>query len=147
MTFQNPTHECDIVMKGGITSGVVYPEGHSPDRRGLSSGRRLGGTSAGAIAAAFAAAAEFDRGGGGFERLETIPAELNENLMKLFQPLPRHRKSFDKALELARKGKNPLAGLRQHLVESQDHSPFRAHDQEPPRDVLRHLPGSEPTGI
>lgn len=110
MTFKDPTHECDIVMKGGITSGVVYPKAilQIAEKYRL---RRLGGTSAGAIAAAFAAAAEFDRGGGGFERLETIPAELNENLMKLFQPLPKHRKSFDKALELARKGKNPLAGL------------------------------------
>ena len=42
---------CDIIMKGGITSGVVYPEGV----RVLSEKYRfksIGGTAAGAIAAA-----------------------------------------------------------------------------------------------
>lgn len=24
-TYQEPTRECDVVMKGGITSGVLYP--------------------------------------------------------------------------------------------------------------------------
>ena len=48
---------CDIVMEGGITSGVVYPGALGE----LSQAFRLhniGGTSAGAIAAAGAAAAE-----------------------------------------------------------------------------------------
>lgn len=109
MTFQNPTHECDVVMKGGITSGVVYPKAILEIARKYRL-KRLGGTSAGAIAAAFAAAAEMDRAGGGFERLAKIPAELNENLIRLFQPLPRHRKSFDRALKLYRKGVNPVSG-------------------------------------
>lgn len=49
--------ECDMVMKGGITSGVVYPYAvlEIATKYRL---RSIGGTSAGAIAAAFAAAAE-----------------------------------------------------------------------------------------
>ena len=46
-----PEHECEIVMKGGITSGVVYPLAAVE----LSKSFRfvnIGGTSAGAIAAA-----------------------------------------------------------------------------------------------
>ena len=23
--YQNPSQDCDVVMKGGITSGVIYP--------------------------------------------------------------------------------------------------------------------------
>jgi hypothetical protein len=52
---------CDLVMKGGITSGVIYPELISQ----LSTRYRfknIGGTSAGAIAAAACAAAEYGRG-------------------------------------------------------------------------------------
>ena len=52
--------ECDIIMRGGITSGVVYP--------GVLAGlakhyrfRNIGGASAGAIAAGVAAAAEYGR--------------------------------------------------------------------------------------
>ena len=48
-------NECDLVMKGGITSGVIYPRAVCQ----LAATRRLrnvGGTSAGAIAAAGAAA-------------------------------------------------------------------------------------------
>ena len=64
--------ECDLVMKGGITSGVVYP----PAVLALAERyrfRSIGGTSAGAIAAALPAAAEYDRNGGGFRRLAAIP--------------------------------------------------------------------------
>lgn len=51
---------CNLVMKGGVTSGVVFPG----TIRVLASTyrfRRIGGTSAGAIAAAFAAAGEYAR--------------------------------------------------------------------------------------
>ena len=62
-----PKEECDIVMKGGITSGVVYPltvvELSKKYRL-----RNIGGTSAGALAAAITAAAEYNRDGGGFQR-------------------------------------------------------------------------------
>ena len=52
--------ECDLVMKGGVTSGVVYPYAISRLAESYRF-RNLGGTSAGAIAAAFAAAAEYRR--------------------------------------------------------------------------------------
>ena len=54
--YANPTLRCDIVMKGGITSGVIYPRAVAE----LAKTYRLsqvGGASAGAIAAAAAAAA------------------------------------------------------------------------------------------
>ncbi len=55
-----PSRHCDVVMKGGITSGVVYPSA------GVELAKRftlksIGGASAGAIAAAFFAAAEHRR--------------------------------------------------------------------------------------
>lgn len=52
--------ECDIVMKGGITSGVVYPAA-VVSLAGKYRFRNIGGTSAGAIAAAVTAAAEYGR--------------------------------------------------------------------------------------
>jgi predicted acylesterase/phospholipase RssA len=84
---------CDIVMKGGITSGVVYPLAAVE----LSKNFRfvnIGGTSAGAIAAAALAAAEVGRAAGrgpGFERLAALPAQLRVQLSGLFQPQPATR--------------------------------------------------------
>ncbi|HEY2452118.1 MAG TPA: hypothetical protein VGI71_05790 [Scandinavium sp.] len=52
--------ECDLVMKGGITSGVVYPLAIVEIAKAFQL-RSIGGTSAGAIAAAGAAAAEAGR--------------------------------------------------------------------------------------
>lgn len=51
---------CDVVMKGGVTSGIVYP----PALVKLASQfafKNIGGTSVGALAAAVAAAAEYRR--------------------------------------------------------------------------------------
>lgn len=48
--------ECDLVLKGGVTSGVVYPYAILELARRYRF-RSVGGTSAGGIAAAFAAAA------------------------------------------------------------------------------------------
>lgn len=100
---------CDLVMKGGITSGVVYPKLIST----LSAKYRfksIGGTSAGAIAAAGCAAAEYARQTGvddaarkrGFKRLEALPSELQKPIGKppasmlfnLFQPSPALRSHF-----------------------------------------------------
>jgi predicted acylesterase/phospholipase RssA len=85
--YSGATQECDLIMKGGITSGVVYPRAacHLAQtyRFGL-----LGGASAGAIAAVFVAAAEHGRDTGGFERLAEIPDELGTRLHRLFQPSP-----------------------------------------------------------
>ncbi len=52
--------ECDLVMKGGITSGVVYPYAVAKVAKRYRL-RDIGGTSAGAIAAVMAAAAEYRR--------------------------------------------------------------------------------------
>lgn len=91
MRADPPTEECDVVMKGGITSGVVYPDalcalGATYRIRGI------GGASAGAIGAAAGAAAEFGRSSGGFDRLRDVPGHLGGgNLAKLFQPQPSTR--------------------------------------------------------
>ncbi len=89
-----PLEECDLIMKGGITSGVVYPQAVVRIARDYRL-RSIGGSSAGAIAACFAAAAEYRRqsGGGddmaGFHEVSALSADLAENLRSLFQPRPR----------------------------------------------------------
>jgi predicted acylesterase/phospholipase RssA len=93
--FATPSGRCDMVMKGGITSGIVYPAAilRIAQRFRLSS---IGGTSAGAIAAAVAAAAEFRRQtdgatpGAGYMLVKTdIMDWLAEgtNLQSLFVPV------------------------------------------------------------
>ena len=66
--YSRPTKTCDVVMKGGITSGVVYPHALCELARTYRF-VNVGGTSAGAIAAAAAAAAEHGRDAGGFAKL------------------------------------------------------------------------------
>lgn len=109
--FSNPQKACDIVMKGGITSGVVYPLALfalAKDYRFSS----IGGTSAGAMAAAAAAAAEYGRQtpNGGFERLAKVPDDIGPNLLGLFQPTPELKPLFD-ILVAAIKGKSLFAQL------------------------------------
>lgn len=87
--------KCDIVMKGGITSGVVYPHAVCE----LAQTYRfcsVGGTSAGAIAAAGTAAAEYGRAQGGFNKLASLPEWLGEgtNLRSLFQPQKKTRRLY-----------------------------------------------------
>lgn len=96
---------CDIVMKGGITSGIIYPKLVAK----LASEyhfKNIGGTSAGAIAAAACAAAEFGRRHGrsdSFAELEKLPELLSETtppsgrsrLFTLFQPAENLREHFD----------------------------------------------------
>ena len=84
--------KCDLVMKGGITSGVVYPAAVCELAREYRF-MRIGGTSAGAIAAALTAAAEYRRQGGsdaGFRELEALPEWMaggdGLRLLALFQP-------------------------------------------------------------
>ena len=80
---------CDIVMKGGITSGVVYPPAVCELAKRFRF-RNVGGTSEGAIAAAAAAAAEYGRDvpDAGFQQLARLPEWLGAkgNLLGLFQP-------------------------------------------------------------
>ena len=77
---------CDLVMKGGITSGIVYPPVIVKLKDSYTF-RSIGGTSAGAIGAAGAAAAEYNRAGGGFVTLEKVGKSLGEHatLLNLFQ--------------------------------------------------------------
>lgn len=95
---RTPVAECDLILKGGVTSGVVYPLAIVE----LSKHYRyvnVGGASAGAIAAAATAAAEYRRvlGGEGasegFERLARLPQDLGGGtfLKDLFQPTKRTR--------------------------------------------------------
>lgn len=83
------TRYCDVVMKGGVTSGIVYP----PAICALAEHYQLcsiGGTSVGAIAAAIAAAAEYRRrvgnSGDGYLLLSRLPQFLKQPkvLLKLF---------------------------------------------------------------
>ena len=95
--YSNPAKNCDLVMKGGITSGVVYPWAVC-ELATTYRFRNIGGTSAGAIAAVAAAAAEFgrDSSDGGFRRLAALPDWLKQgrNLRDLFQPEPTTRPLF-----------------------------------------------------
>jgi predicted acylesterase/phospholipase RssA len=94
--MNGPEETCDIVLKGGITSGVVYPLAlvSLSKKYRFSS---IGGTSAGAIAAAAAAAAEYGRqtGSEGFERLAKCPEEVGPNLLSMFQPTPVLKPVYD----------------------------------------------------
>jgi predicted acylesterase/phospholipase RssA len=97
---------CDLVMKGGITSGIVYPAAIAK----LSESyffQNIGGTSAGAIAAAISAAAEFNRrrheSDDGFDLLRSLPRVLGapaaagdkrSKLMSLFQAEPATKRLF-----------------------------------------------------
>jgi hypothetical protein len=113
-----PGLNCDLVMKGGITSGVTYPwavcEIATTYRL-----RSVGGSSAGAIAAAAAAAAEKGRAvsGGGFARLARLPERLAATfpetgesvLFGLFQPQPR-TKPFYRLLRAGLQAKGSRLG-------------------------------------
>lgn len=91
-----PKPLCDIVMKGGITSGVVYPLAVRELARKYTF-KSIGGTSAGAIAAALTAAAELRARHGsddGFEELARLPQVLEKKLVSLFPPVPAARPAF-----------------------------------------------------
>ena len=108
--FLHPTAECDLVMKGGITSGIVYPPAVlelAPRYRF----RDIGGASAGAIAAALVAAAEYDRERGGFDRLRAVNQHLAEprHLLELFQPARAARPAFAALMALMKAPATPAA--------------------------------------
>ena len=99
--YTKPERHCDMVMKGGITSGVVYPLtiAEVAKKHRLHS---IGGASAGAIAACLAAAAEHRRqtalgspeSGDGFKQLAALPEELGHKLETLFQPSKHLKRPF-----------------------------------------------------
>lgn len=86
---------CDLVLTGGVASGVVYPWAIVELARAYRF-RNIGGTSVGAMAAALAAAAEYGRRTGceaPFEVLRRAPAALarilpdgRTRMLSLFQP-------------------------------------------------------------
>lgn len=131
-----PDLECDVVMKGGITSGVIYPLAVCELAQTFRL-RSVGGASAGAIAAAAAAAAEVGRRSqtsphqhgviaespalaAGFLGLSQFPDLLTQSqgdgkslLFHLFRPQPETRRLFDllmsvldAAAHLRKPGKN-----------------------------------------
>jgi hypothetical protein len=126
LDFLHPTKKCDVVMKGGITSGVVYPNmicKLAETYRFVS----IGGTSAGAIAAAASAAAEYRRSEGsdyGFEKLSKLPSFFAEkpqgkrqtNLFWLFQPDHEARMLFDIGVSFTKTGWRRWAGLVAALI-------------------------------
>jgi predicted acylesterase/phospholipase RssA len=98
---------CDIVMEGGVTSGIIYPTAVVELSREFRL-KNIGGTSVGALAAALAAAAEAGRARdplnhSGFDRLGDIPGQLQApgfsgrgatRLFDLFQPHATTRPLF-----------------------------------------------------
>jgi len=105
----DPKRTCDVVMKGGITSGIVYPKGIYELAKKYRF-RNIGGNSAGAIAACLTAAAEYDRRENksteGFRLLNKLHLELGKKangktkLFSLFQPNKSTRKVFNTLLKL-----------------------------------------------
>lgn len=101
-------------MKGGLSSGLVYPPAVCELARTYRF-RNIGGTSAGAIAAAVTAAAEYGsrHGGTSFAELEGIhtwfgqraPGGRTSNLMALFQPQRGTRALFRTLLPALRPGR------------------------------------------
>ena len=101
---------CNVVMKGGITSGIVYP-GLVCKLATRYRFESIGGTSAGAIAASLTAAAEYARQTGQgsphpFDEIGKVPGWLGadseagggSNLFHLFQPQPEMRELFNFAV-------------------------------------------------
>jgi predicted acylesterase/phospholipase RssA len=123
---------CDLLMKGGITSGIIYPRLIFELSRKYRF-KNIGGTSAGAIAAGACAAAEYARthsAANAFEQLDKLPGELSQpvnrggrsKLFNLFQPTQTLAPAFrvlSGALNLAARDAVPgvLAGvLRLHWL-------------------------------
>jgi predicted acylesterase/phospholipase RssA len=95
--------QCDLVMRGGITSGIVCPRAIAKLAKTYDF-HSIGGTSAGAIAAAATAAASYGtrKGKDPFQgRFQNLPDELGSDrnsktlLERLFQPQRRTKWLFD----------------------------------------------------
>jgi predicted acylesterase/phospholipase RssA len=108
--YQDADRCCDLVMKGGVTSGVLYPSAicQIAEKYHLVG---IGGSSAGAIAACTAAAAEYRRrqsgSGEGFERLRRMADELASpgKMLGLFRPDGTTRGEFKLFLRATQKSK------------------------------------------
>lgn len=114
-SYANPTLDCDLIMKGGITSGMVYPLAacRLATRYRF---RQVGGASAGGIAAALTAAAEYRRrhlgSTQGFTDLQHVPALLGDRLSTLFQPAAGLRRAFEAATTWTEPGWSTAAKAR-----------------------------------
>jgi deferrochelatase/peroxidase EfeB/predicted acylesterase/phospholipase RssA len=94
---------CDIVMEGGVTSGIIYASAVAELAKSYRFSS-IGGSSIGAFAAALTAAAEYSRRRGsnaGFELMEKLPTALAEEddqnetrLMRMFRPQHGTRRLF-----------------------------------------------------
>jgi len=94
---------CDIVMEGGVTSGIIYASAVAELAKSYRFSS-IGGSSIGAFAAALTAAAEYSRRRGsnvGFKLMEKLPTELAEEddqnetrLMRMFRPQHGTRRLF-----------------------------------------------------
>ena len=116
---REPEEVCDLVMKGGVASGVVYPGAILALAKRYRF-RNVGGTSAGAIAATVTAAAELGRregSDGGFERLRELADAICEpgRVRGLFQPGPENRRVFELAMRMM-EAKAQGAGARRRVV-------------------------------
>jgi len=98
-----PDRYCDIIMEGGITSGLLYPPA-AAELAKVYRFKSIGGSSVGAFAAAVTAAAEYRRREGyvdGFNKLRRVPdllaTELDgeARLFWMFRPQPETRRLFD----------------------------------------------------
>lgn len=110
-----PDRYCDVILNGGVASGVVYPWALL-DLARVYRFRRLGGNSVGAMAACVAAAAEYGRCNGyadAFEPLRQMPVKLaatgtddegrpGSKMLRLFQPAPSLTRAFDLFVALTR---------------------------------------------
>jgi hypothetical protein len=98
-----PEAECDLVMRGGVTSGAVYPSALLEISKHCKL-RNVGGASAGAIAAVGAAACEYRRrrDPAAYERLQEVTREITGKgfVRNLFQPKKETRLAMDVGLEL-----------------------------------------------
>jgi predicted acylesterase/phospholipase RssA len=113
-----PEKECDLVMKGGITSGVVYPGAITRIAKEYRF-RNLGGASAGAIAAVAAAACEYRRNQGypaAYDVLDEVQHEISGQgfVQSLFQPTAEAKPAFDLALRLV----TTTGSLTQRLLQA-----------------------------
>src|SRR6266851_3655618 len=112
--------KCDLVMKGGITSGIVYPAAVCELAREFQF-VNIGGTSAGAIAAADYRRSEAGSNAG-FEALADLPRWLAERdgdrsrLLGLFQPAPALASLYDVALEWIASADAPAAKIGRVMV-------------------------------
>jgi predicted acylesterase/phospholipase RssA len=109
--------DCDIVMKGGVTSAVVYVGAVVELARSYRF-RSIGGTSSGAIAAAFTAAAEYRRQRDGLEGLAEPLAGVADQLTtpgfqeRIFQAAPPMRPLMRVFLAAVKQGRpRTLTGI------------------------------------